>query len=390
MLRYWIRRLTLTRSSDVFDRQRVIEGWDQSKIEAATCFVLGTGGLGMDVALALARLGVKKIILLDRDVYEASNLTRQVLGSLADATAGRRKVDVARDNLLAVHNLRSEIVTMHMDAVLNWGAVVEAARECDVVFNAIDFGAMFDLAVCALCKELGIPMVTGSSYGHTAIAEFQTGDPGDVCWRCRTPVDEIFKAHTVESRQKQTSEEVAKWLRDRGEDPAATLTPELLAAYLDDVLHMNAAEPFVLTSLETLKKPEGVDAAGVPAFLVELSRAVQAAMLPGEISKHTDISFVPREDHPPTRNFGSWVCVCVIAAMFMVNQWVQHLTGTNPEEVPALLNLYLNTSAADTDRMMGGLPTSDADCAVCKAAQALASEAGGTDGAGGAGGAAAS
>ena len=42
---------------------------------------------------------VAKIILVDRDTYAASNLTRQCLGSLADV--GRRKVDVAKDGLQA-------------------------------------------------------------------------------------------------------------------------------------------------------------------------------------------------------------------------------------------------------------------------------------------------
>ena len=54
---------------DVFDRQRCIIGFDQGKIEEQVCFVLGTGGVGQDAALALARLGVGKIILLDCDTY---------------------------------------------------------------------------------------------------------------------------------------------------------------------------------------------------------------------------------------------------------------------------------------------------------------------------------
>jgi sulfur carrier protein ThiS adenylyltransferase len=36
--------------------------------------VLGVGGLGCGVSMGLARLGVKKIIMLDKDVVDASNL----------------------------------------------------------------------------------------------------------------------------------------------------------------------------------------------------------------------------------------------------------------------------------------------------------------------------
>ena len=40
---------------------------------------MGVGGLGCGVSMGLARLGVKKIIMLDKDVVDASNLNRQIL-----------------------------------------------------------------------------------------------------------------------------------------------------------------------------------------------------------------------------------------------------------------------------------------------------------------------
>jgi tRNA A37 threonylcarbamoyladenosine dehydratase len=49
--------------------------------------------LGQSVAFALARMGVAKILLLDMDYFEATNLNRQILGTVRDI--GRRKVDVA-------------------------------------------------------------------------------------------------------------------------------------------------------------------------------------------------------------------------------------------------------------------------------------------------------
>jgi tRNA A37 threonylcarbamoyladenosine dehydratase len=54
---------------------------------------MGAGGLGQSVSFALARMGVAKIILLDMDYFEATNLNRQILGTPRDV--GRRKVDVA-------------------------------------------------------------------------------------------------------------------------------------------------------------------------------------------------------------------------------------------------------------------------------------------------------
>lgn len=131
--------------------------------------------------MGLCRLGVRKLFLLDRDTYDATNLTRQILGGIADV--GDRKVAVAMRNL-PLHNLRSELVPMDMDAVLRWSDVVAAASQCTVVFNCIDYGTvcvfvlthwsdvftvlraggMFDYAVNSLCKRLRIPYITGSSY----------------------------------------------------------------------------------------------------------------------------------------------------------------------------------------------------------------------------------
>lgn len=85
---------------------------------------------------------------------------------------------------LAAHALTTELVPLHADALAAWPAVVRAARESSVVFNAIDHGMFFDYAVTALCCALRVPYVTGASYGHTAIAEAFSGQPGDPCWAC--------------------------------------------------------------------------------------------------------------------------------------------------------------------------------------------------------------
>jgi molybdopterin/thiamine biosynthesis adenylyltransferase len=119
-------------------------------------------------------------------------LNRQVLFNIADIS--RLKVDAAKD-ALKHHCLRTEIVTHNVDAVVNWGLskmnlfhcamilvnkisyhhlVVASAREATVIFNAIDYGESFDIAVQSLCLALGIPYVSASSYAYTALAEYFT------------------------------------------------------------------------------------------------------------------------------------------------------------------------------------------------------------------------
>ncbi|MGB9597356.1 MAG: HesA/MoeB/ThiF family protein, partial [Candidatus Poribacteria bacterium] len=65
-----------------FDRQMRIDGWGekgQKKLKNATVGILGIGGLGCPISIYLAVAGVGKIILVDKDTVELSNLNRQIL-----------------------------------------------------------------------------------------------------------------------------------------------------------------------------------------------------------------------------------------------------------------------------------------------------------------------
>ncbi len=63
-------------------------------MEESTALVLGCGGLGTGVAMGLCRMGVKKLILVDMDKVEPSNLNRQIL--FTKEYVGMRKVDAAK------------------------------------------------------------------------------------------------------------------------------------------------------------------------------------------------------------------------------------------------------------------------------------------------------
>ena len=84
-----------------FDRQIRIQNWNQGKVEEQECLVLGTGGLGCSVSIGLARLGVKKIVMVDKDVVDLTNMNRQILFKLTDV--GLPKAETARDRLLEQH-----------------------------------------------------------------------------------------------------------------------------------------------------------------------------------------------------------------------------------------------------------------------------------------------
>eukprot|EP01084_Bolivina_argentea_P149445 261067_1 len=158
--------------NDPFDRQKCIRGWKQDIIEKQTCLVLGVGGIGCTVAMGLARLGVGKIILIDYDKVECSNLNRQILFGMNDV--GRLKANAAKENLEKYHIIskHTKVESYNLDVIKEWNEVLLLASKSDVIFNLIDYGGGFDIAVLSLCMKLRIPYASGSSYCHSWIVEY--------------------------------------------------------------------------------------------------------------------------------------------------------------------------------------------------------------------------
>jgi sulfur carrier protein ThiS adenylyltransferase len=71
-----------------------------ARLKAATVGIAGVGGLGSAVAVALARVGIGRLIIADFDVVEPSNLNRQ---QYFIDQIGRFKVDALAENLRRIN-----------------------------------------------------------------------------------------------------------------------------------------------------------------------------------------------------------------------------------------------------------------------------------------------
>ena len=71
----------------------------QKKFESATVAVCGLGGLVSNIAFALAHAGIGKLILIDFDNVDITNLHRQQYKA---SQIGMNKTDALRDNLLEI------------------------------------------------------------------------------------------------------------------------------------------------------------------------------------------------------------------------------------------------------------------------------------------------
>jgi sulfur carrier protein ThiS adenylyltransferase len=103
-----------------------------SILSVKTVGIAGAGGLGSNVASALVRSGVGKLIIADIDTVSEANLNRQFY--FADQV-GRPKVDALRENLLRI-NPRAEAKVYHCRVTENNAGLLFSS--CDVVIEAFD------------------------------------------------------------------------------------------------------------------------------------------------------------------------------------------------------------------------------------------------------------
>ena len=95
--------LANTVREDRFSRLRLIPWWDQVKIGQCRVLVIGGGALGNEILKNLALLGFRKIVVVDLDRIEESNLSRTVLyrsedvGKFKAISAARAYLELAPD-----------------------------------------------------------------------------------------------------------------------------------------------------------------------------------------------------------------------------------------------------------------------------------------------------
>lgn len=124
--------------SDRYTRQRILpeigdEG--QRRLGEARVTIVGCGALGSFQAQLLARAGVGRLTLVDRDFVERSNLQRQVLFTDADAEAGLPKA-VAAARALAAINPEIEVVPRVAD--LHAGNAGDLLEDAGLVCDGTD------------------------------------------------------------------------------------------------------------------------------------------------------------------------------------------------------------------------------------------------------------
>lgn len=152
----------------------------QAKLKRGRVLLIGAGGLGCPALLYLAAAGVGRIVMVDADRVEVSNLQRQVLYTEADA--GEPKVEAAARRLRALNPLVDIVPCAERFDRTN---ALELVRACDVVVDGSDNFATRYLAndACVLADR---PLVYGAIHGFEGQASVFNWRGGPT-YRCLFP-----------------------------------------------------------------------------------------------------------------------------------------------------------------------------------------------------------
>ena len=135
----------------------------------------------------LLRLGVGRLLMVDYDVVDIHNLNRQLLFSHADV--GQPKVEAAFKNCQFHKAGNTEIEYFHGNALTNWSKIVDYAKRSTFVYNCIDWGDKFDIAVASLCIKLQLPLVMGGNFSTSMTVDFFPAS-GKPCYLCSESITE--------------------------------------------------------------------------------------------------------------------------------------------------------------------------------------------------------
>ncbi|MDV0445645.1 Molybdopterin-synthase adenylyltransferase [Methanimicrococcus sp. At1] len=166
----------------------------QQKLADASVFIAGAGGLGSPAATYLAAAGVGKIVLLDCDTVDQTNLNRQFLHHESDV--GRKKAESGADKLKAMN---SEIQVDSICGLLTKENVEKLIGDCQIIVDALDNDQTRGLLAAFAVR-------TKRPYFHAAVSGFRgqlaSFYPEDgPCYFCAFPEAESEAYETNETNE---------------------------------------------------------------------------------------------------------------------------------------------------------------------------------------------
>jgi molybdopterin/thiamine biosynthesis adenylyltransferase len=176
----------------ILDRQKgIISKEDQVKLLNSQITVIGCGGIGGATTEMLARMGFGKLRIVDKDVFEISNINRQLMSSMGSVK--KPKTQVTKERLesinpsLEVEEFNEELTDKNVLKILNGS---------QVIVDALD-NLLTRIIISRCTEKLDIPLIHGAIHGTMGqVTVFNRSTPN---------YEELFK---LPSKGKELTDEV--------------------------------------------------------------------------------------------------------------------------------------------------------------------------------------
>lgn len=219
-------RILFMRNYGIFTEEQ------QEKIRNTKILIVGCGGVGGASAIELARSGAEDLTLVDPDVYERSNVNRQIC-CFTD-TIGKTKVEMIKE---VISRINPEASVKTYTEKLTLEELRPIVEKSDVVLAVADDLA-YSTHILSLSQELGKRAITALPYGFGGwVSVFTPNTPSifDVSGTPEVPYEELKEIY--EDRMYRTcgffgwyfsdGKWRASWFRSfaEGELPLAQICP---------------------------------------------------------------------------------------------------------------------------------------------------------------------
>lgn len=145
---------------DIDLRTKTLLGDDFSKLQNKKVAVVGLGGVGSIIPLTLVRTGIKRLIIIDKDKVEYSNLNRQIAYDLDDVN--EYKASALKKKLLKI---RSNIEILEISKSIDVNFTFSIFDDCDFVVDCID-DIKAKVELTKYCVEHNINFVSSLGMGN--------------------------------------------------------------------------------------------------------------------------------------------------------------------------------------------------------------------------------
>jgi len=199
------KKVPVYQGTERYARQLLLDNWDQEKLSQSTVVVTGIGALGTIVAVDLVLTGIGKVVVIDFDTIELSNLSRQYL--YGDDDVGKAKALVAGQRL---REMNPDVQVLALNCAIQ-DVRHSIYEEADLIIDGLDtFEARRWLN--SLCIQKNKVLLHGGMFGWWGnvqrVVPFETA-----CLECQplVPAERLQKACTLPGKRRKVEEPPPKF-----------------------------------------------------------------------------------------------------------------------------------------------------------------------------------